>query len=46
VPVDEAQAGDIVALAGLSKATVADTITDPAATEAAPASRSIRRPSP
>ena len=37
VPVDEAQAGDIVALAGLSKTTVADTITDPAATEAIPA---------
>ncbi|HTJ64369.1 MAG TPA: translational GTPase TypA [Alphaproteobacteria bacterium] len=37
VPVDEAQAGDIVALAGLSKATVADTITDPSATEAIPA---------
>jgi GTP-binding protein len=37
VPVDEANAGDIVALAGLSKATVADTITDPAATEAIPA---------
>lgn len=29
VPVDEAQAGDIVALAGLEKATVADTICDP-----------------
>jgi len=37
VPVDEAQAGDIVALAGLSKATVADTIVDPAVTEAIPA---------
>jgi len=37
VPVDEAQAGDIVALAGLSKTTVADTITDPAASEAIPA---------
>jgi GTP-binding protein len=37
VPVDEANAGDIVALAGLSKATVADTITDPAASEAIPA---------
>ena len=37
VPVDEANAGDIVALAGLSKTTVADTITDPAATEAIPA---------
>jgi GTP-binding protein len=37
VPVDEAQAGDIVALAGLSKATVADTIVDPSVTEAIPA---------
>ena len=37
VPVDEAQAGDIVALAGLSKATVADTIVDPSETEAIPA---------
>jgi GTP-binding protein len=37
VPVDEANAGDIVALAGMSKATVADTITDPAASEAIPA---------
>lgn len=32
VPVEEAQAGDIVALAGLSKATVADTFCDPAVT--------------
>jgi GTP-binding protein len=37
VPVDEAQAGDIVALAGLSKATVADTIMDPSANEPIPA---------
>ena len=37
VPVEEAQAGDIVALAGLSKATVADTIMDPAANEPIPA---------
>ncbi len=37
VPVDEAQAGDIVALAGLSKATVADTIADASVTEAIPA---------
>ena len=29
-PVDEAAAGDIVALAGMSKATVADTLVDPA----------------
>lgn len=33
VGVDEAQAGDIVALAGLSKATVADTICDPLVSE-------------
>lgn len=32
-PVDEAQAGDIVTLAGISKATVADTLCDPAVTE-------------
>jgi GTP-binding protein len=37
VPVDEAEAGDIVALAGLSKATVADTICDISVTEAIPA---------
>jgi GTP-binding protein len=37
VPVDEARAGDIVALAGLSKATVADTIMDPSANEPIPA---------
>ncbi len=34
VPVEEAQAGDIVAVAGLSKATVADTLSDIAVTEA------------
>ena len=33
IGVEEAEAGDIVALAGLSKATVADTICDPAITE-------------
>jgi GTP-binding protein len=33
IGVDEAQAGDIVALAGLSQATVADTICDPAVTD-------------
>jgi GTP-binding protein len=33
VPVEEAEAGDIVALAGLSAATVADTICDPEVTE-------------
>lgn len=34
LPVDEAKAGDIVAVAGLEEATVADTIGDPAMTEA------------
>ncbi|MBA2636348.1 MAG: GTP-binding protein, partial [Sphingomonas sp.] len=33
VPVEEAQAGDIVAIAGLVKATVSNTIAEPAATE-------------
>ncbi len=33
-PIDEAQAGDIVAIAGLSKGTVADTFCDPSVTEA------------
>ncbi|QIG54974.1 translational GTPase TypA [Altererythrobacter sp. BO-6] len=33
VPVDEAQAGDIIALAGLEKATVANTIADPSVKE-------------
>lgn len=37
VPVEEAEAGDIVAIAGLSKTTVADTIADPSVTEAIPA---------
>ncbi|MCO6391435.1 translational GTPase TypA [Aliihoeflea aestuarii] len=32
-PIDEAQAGDIVAIAGLSKGTVADTFCDPQVTE-------------
>jgi GTP-binding protein len=36
-PVEQADAGDIVALAGLSEATVADTICDPAAMDAIPA---------
>ncbi len=36
-PVEEAVAGDIVAIAGLSKATVADTICDPQVSEALPA---------
>src|SRR5208337_1206496 len=35
--VDEGVAGDIVAIAGLTKATVADTICDPQVTEALPA---------
>ena len=33
-PVDRAEAGDIIALAGLSKGTVADTFCDPSVTEA------------
>jgi GTP-binding protein len=37
VPVEEAEAGDIVALAGMAKASVADTICDPVVTEAIPA---------
>ncbi|HEV7694512.1 MAG TPA: translational GTPase TypA [Hyphomonadaceae bacterium] len=36
-PIDEAKAGDIVSLAGLAKATVADTICDPSVTQAMPA---------
>ena len=36
-PIDEALAGDIVAIAGLSKATVADTLGDISLTEALPA---------
>jgi GTP-binding protein len=36
-PIDEALAGDIVAVAGLSKATVADTLCDISVTEALPA---------
>jgi GTP-binding protein len=35
--IDEASAGDIVAIAGFDKATVADTLCDPAATDAIPA---------
>ncbi|WP_379551394.1 translational GTPase TypA [Qipengyuania sp. DGS5-3] len=37
VPVESAKAGDIIALAGLEKATVANTIADPSVTEAIPA---------
>ncbi len=33
IPVDEAQAGDIVSLAGMTKANVADTFCDPSVTE-------------
>ena len=36
-PIEEAEAGDIVSLAGMAKATVADTIADLAVTEALPA---------
>ncbi|MGH1329400.1 MAG: translational GTPase TypA [Paracoccaceae bacterium] len=36
-PIDEAVAGDIVSIAGMSKATVADTLCDPSITEAIPA---------
>ena len=36
-PIEEAEAGDIVAIAGLSKATVADTLCEPSLTEALPA---------
>lgn len=36
-PIDEAEAGDIVAIAGLTKATVADTLCDMALSEALPA---------
>ena len=37
VPVDEASAGDIVSIAGMTKATVADTLCDPAVMEPIPA---------
>lgn len=36
-PIDEAVAGDIVSIAGMTKATVADTLCDPAINEAIPA---------
>ncbi|RED11089.1 translational GTPase TypA [Pontivivens insulae] len=36
-PIDEAEAGDIVSIAGMSKATVADTLCDTAVTDAIPA---------
>jgi GTP-binding protein len=34
VPIDEAEAGDIIAIAGLSRATVADTLADPTVADA------------
>ena len=37
LPIDEGTAGDIIAISGLTKATVADTICDPQETEALPA---------
>jgi GTP-binding protein len=37
LPIDEGTAGDIIAISGLTKATVADTICDPQVTEALPA---------
>ncbi len=36
-PIDEAKAGDIVSIAGMTNATVADTLCDPAVVEAIPA---------
>jgi GTP-binding protein len=44
-PIDEAEAGDIVAIAGLTKGTVADTFCDPTVdrTDAGPADRSADR---
>ena len=36
-PIDEGKAGDIIAIAGLTKATVADTICDPQVSDALPA---------
>lgn len=43
VPVDEAEAGDIVAVAGLANATVADTLASPDVTQALP-SREVSPP--
>ena len=37
VPVEEVEAGDLIAIAGLTKATVADTLCDPSVKEAIPA---------
>ncbi|MCI1754668.1 MAG: GTP-binding protein [Sphingobium sp.] len=44
VPVEEAKAGDIISIAGLTTATVANTIADPAFPSRSRRSRSIRRP--
>ncbi len=43
-PIEEAEAGDIVAIAGLEAATVADTLAIPRSAKRCPRSRSIRRP--
>ena len=43
-PIEEAEAGDIVAIAGLEKATVADTLCDPTVELRCRRSRSTRRP--
>jgi GTP-binding protein len=44
VPVDEAKAGDIISLAGLAVATVANTVAAPEVVNRSRPSRSIRRP--
>ena len=44
VTVEEAEAGDIIAVAGLAEATIPDTIGAPELTGRCPPSRSIRRP--
>ena len=44
VPVEEAEAGDIIAIAGLVKATVSNTIADPAVTEPVAKARPIDPP--
>ena len=47
LPIESAEAGDIIAIAGLEHTTVADTICDPAADRSrSRPTRSIRRPSP
>ena len=45
-PVEEAEAGDIVAIAGFTKTTVADTLCEPSVESRSRPSRSTRRPSP